>query len=166
MQNLSGKSMVVLCTSCRIFHNESKKIRFAFFWFSCDFLRIFKVSGDDSRSEVAGAKGTDGSHLEAVGIEPARMPRRRSGLRAAQPSQQGARRAGGALEHSWSVFQPVNPTLTARISKKLNCATKTVDTKVVDETYLYNICKDCPMFFSTVWAGTPSKVWVLQSTDE
>jgi hypothetical protein len=36
-------------------------------------------------------------------------------------------------------FQPVNPLLTAIFSKKLNCATKTVDTKVVDETSLYNI---------------------------
>jgi hypothetical protein len=47
-------------------------------------------------------------------------------------------------------FQPVNSTLTIRFSKKLNCATKTVDTKVVDEASLYNICKGCPMFFSTV----------------
>jgi hypothetical protein len=63
----------------------------------------------------------------------------------------------GALERSGphprgcrAVFQPINATLTACFSKKLNCATKTVDTKVVDETSLYNICKGRPMFFSTV----------------
>jgi hypothetical protein len=55
-----------------------------------------------------------------------------------------------ALERDLPVFQPVNPTLTACFSKNLNCATKTVDTKVVDETSLYNICKGRPMFFSTV----------------
>jgi hypothetical protein len=54
----------------------------------------------------------------------------------AQPSRQSAWRAGGALERGRAAFQPVNTTLTARFSKKLNCATKTVDTKVVDETSL------------------------------
>jgi hypothetical protein len=44
--------------------------------------------------------------------------------------------------------------------------TQTIDMKVVDETSLYNICKGRPMFFSTVWAGTPSKVGVLQSAHE
>jgi hypothetical protein len=57
--------------------------------------------------------------------------------RAAQPSRQDARRAVGALERDQAVFQPVNATLTACFSKKLNCATKTVDTKVVGETSLY-----------------------------
>jgi hypothetical protein len=36
--------MAVLYKSCRIFHIESNKIGFAFFWFFYDFLRIFKVS--------------------------------------------------------------------------------------------------------------------------
>jgi hypothetical protein len=64
-------------------------------------------------------------------------------------SRQGAWRAGGALERDRAVFQPVNPLLTVIFSKKLNYVTKTVDTKVVDETSLYNICKGRPMFFST-----------------
>jgi hypothetical protein len=50
------------------------------------------------------------------------------------PDRHSARCAGGALERDRAVFQPVNVTLTARFSKKLNCATKTVDMKVVDET--------------------------------
>jgi hypothetical protein len=66
------------------------------------------------------------------------------------PSWQGARHAGSALERDRAVLQPVNPTLTTIFSKKLNCATKMVDTKVVDETSLYNIYKGRPMFFSTV----------------
>jgi hypothetical protein len=70
--------------------------------------------------------------------------------RAAHPGRQNARRAGGALERDCAIFQPVNATLTTCFSRKLNYATKTVDTKVVDETSLYNICKGCPMFFSTV----------------
>jgi hypothetical protein len=36
--------MPALCKSYRIFHKESNKIRFVFFWFFYDFLRIFKVS--------------------------------------------------------------------------------------------------------------------------
>jgi hypothetical protein len=67
-----------------------------------------------------------------------------------RPSRQGAWRAGGALESNRPVFQPVNPTSTVRFSKNLNCTTKMVDTKVVDETSLYNICKGCPMCFSMV----------------
>jgi hypothetical protein len=50
--------------------------------------------------------------------------------------------------------------------QKVELCEKTVDTKVVNETSLYNICKGRPMFFSTVLAGTPSKVGVLQSADE
>jgi hypothetical protein len=65
-----------------------------------------------------------------------------------------ARQVAGAPAAPWSVAgtgcQPVNPTLTVCFSKNLNCATKTIDTKVVDETSLYNICKGCPMFFSMV----------------
>jgi hypothetical protein len=60
----------------------------------------------------------------------------------------------GAPAALWSAakqfFQLVNATLIACFSKKLNCATKTVDTKVVGETSLYNVCKGRPMFFSTV----------------
>jgi hypothetical protein len=69
---------------------------------------------------------------------------------AAQPGRQNARRVGGALERERAVFQLVNATLTVVFSKKLNCATKTVDTKVVDETSPYNIWKGCHMFFLTV----------------
>jgi hypothetical protein len=94
------------------------------------------------------------------------MLRRQNASRATQGRQAECRRAGGALDRGRSAFQPVNVTLTAGFSKKLNCAIKTVDTKVVDETSLYNICKGRPMFFSTVRAGTPSKVQVLQSADE
>jgi hypothetical protein len=68
----------------------------------------------------------------------------------AQERQAARRRSGGALERERAIFQPVNATLTAGFSKKLNCATKTLHTKVVDETSLYNICKGRPMFFSTV----------------
>jgi hypothetical protein len=70
--------------------------------------------------------------------------------RAARPNRQSARRADGALERGRAAFQAVNATLTALFFKKLNCATKMLDTKVVDETSLYNICKGRPMFFSTV----------------
>jgi hypothetical protein len=102
------------------------------------------------------------------GAEPARTSRQAWSSTSdawRKPSQQGAWRAGGALERDRADFQPVNPLLTTTLSKKLNCATKTVDTNVV-ETSLYNICKGCPMFFSLVWAGTPSNVLILQSTDE
>jgi hypothetical protein len=75
---------------------------------------------------------------------------RGGGNRAHTDAKAGAALCGGALERGRAVFQPVNPLLTAILSKKLNCATKMVDTKVVDETSLYNICKGCPMFFSTV----------------
>jgi hypothetical protein len=92
--------------------------------------------------------GTGGPDLEAVGNEPARTPRQ--ARHPARPNRQSARRVGGALERGRAAFQLVNATLIARISKKFNCATKTVDTKVVNETSLYNICKDRPMFFSTV----------------
>jgi hypothetical protein len=70
--------------------------------------------------------------------------------RAVQPGRQNARRAGGSLERDRAIFLPVNATLTACFSKKLNYATKMVDTKVVDETSLYNICKGRPIFFSMV----------------
>jgi hypothetical protein len=106
--------------------------------------------GDSSLSEVASAKGTDDSLLKAVGTWPARTPTRRSAQREAQGRQADRGRFGGALERGRAVFQPVNVTLTTCFSKKLNCATKTVDTKVVYETSLYNICKGRPMFFSTV----------------
>jgi hypothetical protein len=70
--------------------------------------------GDSSRSEVASAKGTDDSRLEAVGTGSACTPRRRSAQRAAQGRQVDRRRSGGALERGRAVFQPVNATLTAR----------------------------------------------------
>jgi hypothetical protein len=70
--------------------------------------------------------------------------------RAAQERQAARRRSGGALERERAVFQPVNTTFTASFSKKLNYATKMIDTQIVDETSLYNICKGRPMFFSTI----------------
>jgi hypothetical protein len=95
-------------------------------------------------------RGTSGSCLEAVGPGPYECRGRRGALRVARPSRQGAWRAGDALERDLPVFQPVNPTLTMCFSKNLNCATKMVYTKVVDETSLYNICKGRPMFFSMI----------------
>jgi hypothetical protein len=77
-------------------------------------------------------------------------PRRCGALRAAQDKSAGRLARRGRFRARPDCFQPVNPLLTAVFAKKLNCATKTVDTKVVDETSLYNICKGCPMFFSTV----------------
>jgi hypothetical protein len=44
MQKLLGTSSGKNNKSCRIFHNESNKIGFAFFWFFCDFLRILQES--------------------------------------------------------------------------------------------------------------------------
>jgi hypothetical protein len=84
-----------------------------------------------------------------VGVGPAQTLRR-------QTRRARRRVPGRAPTRGWrsgarpADFQPVNSPLTANFSKKLNCATKTVDTKVVDETSLYNICKGCPMFFSMV----------------
>jgi hypothetical protein len=102
-----------------------------------------------SRSQATGAKGNRLLVPRGGGDWPARTPKWRD-------SQRGA----GTLGRSpvlWRRsrarpirFQPVNATLTAHNFKNLNCATKTVDTKVVDETFLYHICKGRPMFFSTV----------------
>jgi hypothetical protein len=101
---------------------------------------------------VSARRGTGGSYLEAVGIGPTRTPRWCGGLRAARdaakPAGRPARRRRSRARPTR--FQLVNPTLTACFSKNLNCATKMVDTKVVDETSLYNICGGRPMFFSTV----------------
>jgi hypothetical protein len=44
MQKLSGTSSGTNNKSCRIFHNETKKSEFAFFWFFYDFLRILHKS--------------------------------------------------------------------------------------------------------------------------
>jgi hypothetical protein len=44
MQKLSGTSWGKNNKSCRIFHLESNKIGFAFFWFFYDFLRILPIS--------------------------------------------------------------------------------------------------------------------------
>jgi hypothetical protein len=102
------------------------------------------------------------SCLEAVG--PGQHGRRGGGTRSTR--RRDATQIAGALQRGRSDFQPVNATLTARNFKNLNCPTKIVDTKVVDETSLYHICKGRPMFFSMVWVGTPSKVRVLPSADE
>jgi hypothetical protein len=115
------------------------------------------------------ARRARGGECGAVRKQTARVPRRqvrrgsvarasrqwgrvRTDAEAAQrrPSRQGAWRAGGALERDRPVFQPVNPSLTLNSSKNLNCASKKLDRKVVDNTSLYNIFKGCPMFFSTV----------------
>jgi hypothetical protein len=45
--------MAVLCRSCSIFHNESKKIEFAFFRFFYDFLRILQDPAPSPRSRRA-----------------------------------------------------------------------------------------------------------------
>jgi hypothetical protein len=47
-------------------------------------------------------------------------------------------------------FSVGEPFVDRDFLQQLNCATKTVDIKVVDESSLYNICKGCPMFFSTI----------------
>jgi hypothetical protein len=114
-----------------------------------------------SHSKDGRREGDQRLAARGSGARPCTTQRQRGDRRAVQPGRQNARRAGSALERGWSVFQPVNPTLTACFSKNLNCATKIVDTKVVDETSLYNICKGRPMVFSRVWAGAPSKVRVL-----
>jgi hypothetical protein len=44
MQKVSGNSWGKNNKSCRIFHNESKKIGFAFFWLFYDFLEILQDS--------------------------------------------------------------------------------------------------------------------------
>jgi hypothetical protein len=50
MQKLSGKSMAVRCKSCSSFYNESNKIRFVFFGFFYDFLRVLQDSAPSPRS--------------------------------------------------------------------------------------------------------------------
>jgi hypothetical protein len=50
------------------------------------------------------------------------------------------------------------PLFDCNNSKFLNCVTKTLDTKVVDETSLYNICKVQHMFWWVVWLGTRDEV--------
>jgi hypothetical protein len=45
MQKLSGTSSGKNNKSCNIFHQESKKIGFAFFLFSYDFLRNLQEAG-------------------------------------------------------------------------------------------------------------------------
>jgi hypothetical protein len=50
MQKLSRKSMVVLCESCRSFHNESNKIGFVLFSFFYDLLQILQDSAPSPRS--------------------------------------------------------------------------------------------------------------------
>jgi hypothetical protein len=44
MHKLSGKTLDKLHQSCRIFHNEYKKIGFVFFWIFYNFLRILQDS--------------------------------------------------------------------------------------------------------------------------
>jgi hypothetical protein len=111
-----------------------------------------RLGTGERHTSLEGRRGGEPTTLTSRrwGTSPHGRRGRRGALRTARPSRQGAWRAGGALERVRSVFQTVNATLTARFSKKLNCATKTVDTKVVEETSLYNICKGRPMFFSTV----------------
>jgi hypothetical protein len=43
MQTLSEKSMSVLCKSCRIFHNKSKKLGLYFSVFSTIFYEFYKI---------------------------------------------------------------------------------------------------------------------------
>jgi hypothetical protein len=53
----------------------------------------------------------------------------------------GCRHVGSAPERGQAKFEPVNAALTKANSRFLNCAAKMLDTKVVDETSFYNICK-------------------------
>jgi hypothetical protein len=95
-------------------------------------------------------RGTGDPDLEAVGNEPGQTPRqaRYPPRGAAKPAGHPARRW---RSRAWpSCISVGQPYLTVRFSKNLNCATKTVDAKVVDETSLYNICKGRHMSFSTV----------------
>jgi hypothetical protein len=96
-----------------------------------------------------GAKGTDSLRLEAVGPSP---HRRRDGevLCTRRVAQGQAGRAPGALKRRPSCISAGQPYFDVRFSKNLNYTTKTVDTKVVEETSLCNIYKGRPMFFSTV----------------
>jgi hypothetical protein len=76
----------------------------------------------NSRSKAVGAEG---SRWLAVRDSGTVLHGRRGDAvvgaqHAAQPGRQNARRAGGALERGCAAFQPVNATLTAFFSKKLN----------------------------------------------
>jgi hypothetical protein len=44
MQKLSGKARVNIYKSCSVFHKESNKIKFAFFWFVYHFVQLFQES--------------------------------------------------------------------------------------------------------------------------
>jgi hypothetical protein len=43
MQQLSGNSLDKFSKSCRVSHEESNKIGFAFFWFSTIFYEFYKI---------------------------------------------------------------------------------------------------------------------------
>jgi hypothetical protein len=99
----------------------------------------------------------DGRERGAAARGSRRWDRACTDAKAAQSSARGAGRAGRApVRRRRSRAQPScisagQPSVDRDFfPKKLNCATKTVDTKVVEETSLYNICKGYPMFFSTV----------------
>jgi hypothetical protein len=53
---------------------------------------------------------------------------------------------------------PVNRHITAICSKTLNCAIKTLDTKVVSEILLYKICQGRHVVWWKVWLGTRDEV--------
>jgi hypothetical protein len=80
------------------------------------------------------------------------------------PAERPARRWRSGARPSY--FSAGQHDLDYVFLQKVEMCDKTVDTKVVGETSHYNFCKGRPMFFSTVWAGTWSKVGVLQSADE
>jgi hypothetical protein len=89
--------------------------------------------------------------------QPKRGPAHRR-VRASRRDTRSRARAGSTVS--------VNARLTALNSKNLNWMKFSPKTKVVVWSALYNFYKGRPMFFSLVWAGTPSKVMVLQSADE
>jgi hypothetical protein len=80
-------------------------------------------------------RGPDSSCLDLVGPGLHGHQGRRDALHAAHgQAGQGADAPATLWSATGAGFQPVNPPLTANFSKKLNCATKMLDTKVVDET--------------------------------
>jgi hypothetical protein len=52
MQNLTGTSSGNNNKSCRIIHNGSNKIGFAFLWFFYNFIRVFKVSANLEETDL------------------------------------------------------------------------------------------------------------------
>jgi hypothetical protein len=95
-------------------------------------------------------RGTGGPDLEAVGNEPARMPRK-----ARYPARGAAKLAGRPAcrrrsRARPSCFSAGQLYYDRTYLQQIELCDKKVDTKIVDETSLYNIRKGRPMFFSTI----------------